>query len=118
MGPNTTNYIGTKAREAPLRWHADLRQDHKHVRSDEDQKTATLGGILAEEIHKTPGKRLAGDDCNARARPLTGPRQDPCRRHQRGHCHARASQDSTAVPKQLLAQLAGQAPAWRWAVST
>ena len=49
---------------------ADLCQDHKHVRSDEDQKTATLGGILSEEIHKTPGKRLAGDDCDATARPL------------------------------------------------
>ena len=41
------------------------------MRSDENQKTATLGGILAEEIHKTPGKLLAGDDCNAL--------QDPCR---------------------------------------
>ena len=45
----------------------------KHVRSDEDQKTTTLGGILAEEIHKTPSKRLAGDDGNATARPLPGP---------------------------------------------
>ena len=43
------------------------------MRSDENQKTATLGGILAEEIHKTPGKRLAGDDCNTTARPLPGP---------------------------------------------
>ena len=48
------------------------------MRSDEDQKMTTLGGTLAEEIHKTPGKRLAGDDCNATARPLPGPRQDPC----------------------------------------
>ena len=53
-----TNYIGTKAREAPLWWHADLRQDHKHTRSDEDQKTTT------------PGKTLAGDDHGAPARPL------------------------------------------------
>ena len=30
---------------------------------------ATLGGILADKIHKTPGKRVAGDDCNATARP-------------------------------------------------
>ena len=81
-GSNPTNYIGTKAREAPLWWHANLRQDHKHVRSDEDQKTATLGGILAEKIHKTPGKTLAGDDYNATARPLPGPRQEPCRGHQ------------------------------------
>ena len=43
------------------------------MRSDENQKTATLGGILAEEIHKTPGKRLAGDDCDAMTRPLPGP---------------------------------------------
>ena len=41
------------------------------MRSNEDQKTATLGEILAEESHKTPGKILAGDDC--------APRQDPCR---------------------------------------
>ena len=56
------------------------------MRSDENQKTATLGGILAEEIHKTPGKRL-GDDCNAMARPLPGPRQ------------ARVDQDSITIPK-------------------
>ena len=35
------------------------------MRSDENQKTVTLGGILAEEIHKTHGKRLAGDNYNA-----------------------------------------------------
>ena len=108
----------TRAREAPLWWHADLSQDHRDMRSDENQKTATLGGILAEEIHKPPGKRLAGDDCNAMARPLPGPRQDPCRGHHRGHCQARTSQESTAVRKQLLAQPAGQAPAWRRAAST
>jgi hypothetical protein len=89
-----TNHIGTKAREAPLWWHADLRQDHKRVRSDEDQKTATLGGILAEEIHKTPGKRLAGDDCNAMARLLprasAGPQPGPRlpRLHRRPHAAA------------------------------
>ena len=86
------NHIGTKARKAPLWWHADLCQDHKHTRSDEDQKTTTLGGILAEEIHKTPGKRLAGDDSNATARPLPGPRQDPCRGHPQCHYQACASQ--------------------------
>ena len=43
------------------------------MRSDEDQKTATLGGILAEEIHKTPGETLAEDDYNAMAIPLSGP---------------------------------------------
>src|SRR4051812_27301316 len=70
--PNTVNnYVGTRAREAPPWWHADLCQDHRYMRSGENQKTATLGGILAEEIHKTPSKRLAGDDCNAMARPLS-----------------------------------------------
>ena len=115
--PTQPTTLDPSAREAPLRWHADLRQDHEHTRSDENQKTATLGGILAEEIHETPGKRLAGDDCNATARPLPGPRQDPCRGRQLGHFRARTSQDSTAVPKQLLAQSAGQAPAWRRAAS-
>ena len=81
------------------------------MRSNENQKTETLGGILAEEIHKTPGKRLAGDDCNATARPLPAPQQGHCRRRQRGHSQARVDQDSTAVPKQLLAQPARQAPA-------
>ena len=117
--PNAVNnYIGTRAREAPLWWHVDLCQDHEYMRSDENQKKAILGGILAEEIHKTPGKRLAGDDCNATARPLLGPRQDPCRGHQRGHSQARTSQGSTTVSKQLLAQPAGQAPACRRAAST
>ena len=73
-GSDPINCVGTKAREAPLWWHANLCQDHRDMRSDENQKTATLGGILAEEIHKTPGKALAGDDCNATARPLPGPR--------------------------------------------
>ncbi|EMS62103.1 hypothetical protein TRIUR3_32479 [Triticum urartu] len=95
-GSNLTNCVGTKAREAPLWWHANLRQAHKHMSSDEDQKTATLGRILAEEIHKT----LAGDDSNATTRPLPGPRQDPCRGHQQGHCQARISQDSAAVRMQ------------------
>ena len=116
--PNTANnYIGTKAREAPPRWHADLCQDHKHTRSDEDQKTTTLNGIPAEEIHKTPGEILAGDDHDATARPLPGPRQDPCRGHLRSHNQARACQDSTAIPIQLPAQPAGQAPAWQRAAS-
>ena len=42
----------------------------------------------------------------------------PCRGHQQGHSQAHACQDSTAVPKQLFAQPAGQAPAWRRAAST
>ena len=35
-GSDPINYIGTRAREAPPWWHADLCQDHKHTRSDED----------------------------------------------------------------------------------
>ena len=70
--PNAVNnYIGPRAREAPLWWHADLCQDHEYMRSDENQKTTILGKILAKEIHEAPGKILAGDDC--------APRQDPCR---------------------------------------
>ena len=67
-----------------------------------------LGGILAEEIHKTPGKRLAGDDCNATARPLPGPRQDPCRGHQRGRGQAHTCEGSIAVPMQLPAHQLGE----------
>ena len=90
-GSNAINHIGTKAREAPPWWHAGLRKDHRHTRSDEDQKTMILGKILAEEIHETSGKILAGDD--------------------RGL--ARTRQDSTAVPMQLPAQPAKRAPVWR-----
>ena len=53
-------------------WHADLHEDHKHARSNEDQKTTILGKILAEEIHETSGKILVGDDRDATARPLAG----------------------------------------------
>lgn len=55
-GSNTISHIGTKAQEAPPWWHADLCEDHKHTRLEEDQKTTILGGTLAEEIHETPGK--------------------------------------------------------------
>ena len=76
--PNAANnYIGPMAWEAPLWWHADLCQDHEYMRSHEDQKTTTLGGILAEEIHKTPGKRLAGDNRSTTERPLPGPPARP-----------------------------------------
>ena len=105
------------AREAPPWWHADLCEDHKHTRSDEGQKTTILGKILVEEIHKTPGKILARDDRDAMARTLPGLRQDPCRGHPRGHCQAHVCQDSTAVSIQLPSKSAGQAPAWRRAVS-
>ena len=93
-GSNPTNYIGTRAWEAPLWWHADLRQDHKHMRSDEDQKMAILGVILAGEIHETPDKMLAGEDHGAAARPLPetpmGQQQGPRlpRLHRRPHAAA------------------------------
>ena len=57
-----------------------------------------LGEILAEEIHETPGKTLAGDDHGATARPLPGPRQGPCRGHLRGRGQAHVCQDYTAAP--------------------
>ena len=61
----------------------------------------SLGEILAEGIHKTPGKIIAGDDRGATARPLPRPRQRPCRGHPRGHSQARTRQVSTTAPMQL-----------------
>ena len=92
------NHIGTKAREAPLWWHADLCEDQEHARLDENQKTTILSEILAKEVHETPGKILAEDDHCAAARPLPGPRQGPCRRHLQGRSQARICQDPTGVP--------------------
>ena len=69
---NPTNYIGTRAREAPTWWHADLCQDHRYMRPDEDQKTATVGGILAEESHETPRQDPCRGRQHATARPLPG----------------------------------------------
>ena len=89
-GSNAINHIGTKAREAPPWWHADLCGGHKYARSDEDQKTTILGKILAKEIHLTPGKILAGDDRGAMARPLP--------RTLAGRSQAHAFQDATAIP--------------------
>ena len=89
-GSNAINNIGTKAREAPPWWHADLCEDQKRTRSYEDQKTTVLGKILAQEIHETPGKILAGDDRDAPARPLP--------RTPAGHSQTHVCQDSTAVP--------------------
>ena len=105
------------AREAPLWWHADLCQDHKHTRSDEDQKTTTLGEILAEESHKTPSKILARDGCAPRQDPCRATRQGPHRGRQWGHRQAHANQASTAVRMQLPAQPAGRAPACQHAAS-
>ena len=113
-----TNHIGTKAREAPLWWHADLRQDHKHTRSDEDQKMVILGVILAEEIHETPNNILSGEDHGTAARSLLRPRQGPCWRHLQDGSRARVCHDSTAIPMQLPARPAEQAPAWRRVAST
>ena len=61
---------------------------------------------------------MPGTTAAPRQDPCRAPRQDPCRGHQRGHSQARACHDSTTIPKQLLAQPAGQAPAWRRAAST
>ena len=44
----------------------------KHSGSDEDQKMVTLGGILAEEVHKAPGKTLVGDNSKAPGKPCRG----------------------------------------------
>ena len=115
--PMPSNHIGTKAREAPPWWHADLCEDQKHARSGENQKTTILSRIVAEDTHETPGKILARDDRDATARPLPGPRQDPCRGHLRGHSQAHVCQDSTVVLIQLPAQPAGQAPVWQRAAS-
>ena len=68
----------------------------------------TLGKILAEEGHQTPGKILAGDDRDATARPLLGHPARPSPRapagplpgpHQPSLCrrsHAAASSTSWA----------------------
>ena len=93
-GSNTINHIGTKAREAPPWWHADLCEDHKHTRSDEDQKTMILGKILAKETNETSSKILATDNRDATARPLprtpAGPQPGPGlpRLHRRSHTAA------------------------------
>ena len=95
-------------RQAPARWHADLSEDQKHVRSGENQKTTILCKILAEDTHETPGKILVGDDHNATGRPLPGPRQGPCRGHPQGHSQAHARQGSTTAPMQLPAHQLGR----------
>ena len=111
------NHIGTKAREAPPWWHADLCQVQEHTRSDEDQKTMILGKIPAEEIHETPDKILAGDNREATARPLPRPSKTVAKDICRATARPASAKDSTAVPMQLPAQPAGQAPVWRRAAS-
>ena len=71
-------------------------------------KTEGLQNLDENQKTKTPGKILAGDAHDAAARPLPGPRQDPCRRHPRGRSQAHTCQDSTAVPMQLPAQQLGE----------
>ena len=73
---------------------------------------------LPRRSTRPPTSALPGTTTAPRQDPCRGPRQDPCRGHQQGHSQARTSQDSTAVPMQLLAQPAGQAPAWRRVAST
>ena len=117
-GSNTINHIGTKAREAPLWWHAGVCRDHRYARTDGNYKTTILGETLAKEIHETPGKILAGDD--------RVPQRDPCRalgkilaEDARGATARPASaKDSTAAPIQLPARPAGQASVWWYAAST
>ena len=115
---NIVNYVGTKAREAPPLWHADLCQDHRDIRSDEDKKTVTLGGILAEEIHETPGKILARDDPDTTARPLpktpTGPQPGPClpRLHRRSHAAASPPTRRAPAWQRAASRPTEQAPAW------
>ena len=57
-----------------------------------------LGKILAEEIHETPGKILAGDDRDATARPLprtpAGPQPGPRLPRPHRHSHTAASPTS------------------------
>ena len=53
-----------------------------------------LGKILAEEIHETSGKILAGDDRDVTAGSLSGPRQDP----RRGRQQATARPTSAKTP--------------------
>src|SRR4051812_33553199 len=75
----------------------------------------TLGGIPAEEDHKAPGKRLAGDDSRRLGKTLAGTPARPLPRTPTGHHQDHANQVSTAVRMQLPTQPAGQAPAWRHA---
>ena len=78
------------------------------MRSEEDQKTATLREILAEESHKTPDKILARDDC--------APQQDPCRAL--GKALARTSAGPLPGPRQpsfpLLFACSGQPNQLGW----
>ena len=73
------------------------------MRSDEDQKTATLNGILAEKIHKTPGKTLAGDDYNATAIPLPGPGKTLAEGINGATARPAPAKTPPTIPKQLLA---------------
>ena len=68
---------------------------------------ATLGGILAEEIHKTPGKRLAEGIGGATARPASTKTPPPfacsCQPNQLGR-HLRGNMQ---LPGQLSKHLRG-----------
>ena len=59
-GSNTINHIGTKAREAPPWWHADLCRDHRYTRSDENQKTTILGEMFARKSTRPSARSLPG----------------------------------------------------------
>ena len=70
-GTNAISHIGTKAREAPPWWHADICQDHKHTRSNEDQKTTPPAGSVPRRSTRPPASALPGT--------TAAPWQDPCR---------------------------------------
>ena len=114
-------HIGTKAREAPPWWHADLCEDQEHTRLDKNQKMKILG-----KDHETPrqdhcwgrprrrGKTLAG----APARPLpktsAGPQPGPHLPKLRRRSHAAASPPTrrTRAWRRAASRPTQQAPAW------
>ena len=101
-------HIGTKAREAPPWWHADLCEDQEHTRLDENQKTEILDAILAEDTHEPPrqdpcrgrprrrGKTLAGAPARLLPKTSAGPQPGPHQPRLHRHSHTAASPTSWA----------------------
>ena len=129
LEPKSSNaiiHIGTKAREAPPWWYADLCEDQKHTRSDENQKTMILGKILAKETHETSGKILAGDahetpgktlvGAPARLLPKTsaGPQPGPHLPwlHRRSHVAASPPTRQAPMWQRAASRPTQQAPVW------
>jgi hypothetical protein len=65
---NTTDRIGTKAREAPPWWHADLCEDHNYTRPEDDDPWRDP---CQGNPRDPPARFLPGT--------TTTPRRDPCR---------------------------------------